>query len=328
MRGLARTNCVMREANRRPCVLLLVAPVMAYVSVAVGAAQGWQRAWPWRAAQGLRQQGTDGAACSARARRGCACRGRCSQVLPAQHQVHRRVQVTPQPGGVEGAVLLRQQGNDEAAALHTTHSGAHRCLSAAVPNSCQPERPLCSCLVLPLKICNEVTCQCQQCASVGVSPGMLLLLHVSVTKVINLGTFATEDEAARVWNEAALLFRGGRQAPATACGVLCIVVLWPILSTRECPKMLWVAAVVACHCCVCLHAWPTSQELCPFSVLCVLCVCVAPAGSDAWLNPVEPQLPDDYTPGELHLASDKAASAVRAAAVAAGLPTPKVVVKG
>jgi hypothetical protein len=53
-----------------------------------------------------------------------------------------------------------------------------------------------------------------------------------------------------------------------------------------------------------------------------------PAGSDAWLNPVEPQLPDDYTPGELHLASDKAASAVRAAAVAAGLQMPKVVVKG
>jgi hypothetical protein len=55
-------------------------------------------------------------------------------------------------------------------------------------------------------------------------------------------------------------------------------------------------------------------------------VCCA-AGNDAWLNPVEPQLPDDYTPGELHLASDKAASAVVTAAVAAGLPTPKVVVK-
>jgi hypothetical protein len=51
------------------------------------------------------------------------------------------------------------------------------------------------------------------------------------------------------------------------------------------------------------------------------------AGADAWLNPVDPQLPEDYTPGELHLASDKAASAVIAAAVAAGLEPPKVTVK-
>lgn len=56
-----------------------------------------------------------------------------------------------------------------------------------------------------------------------------------------------------------------------------------------------------------------------------LCACAA--GADAWLNPVEPQLPEDYKAGELHLASDKAASAVIAAAVAAGLPQPKVVVK-
>lgn len=51
------------------------------------------------------------------------------------------------------------------------------------------------------------------------------------------------------------------------------------------------------------------------------------AGGDAWLNPVEPQLPADYKAGELHLASDKAASAVVAAAVAAGLAAPKVVVR-
>jgi hypothetical protein len=56
---------------------------------------------------------------------------------------------------------------------------------------------------------------------------------------------------------------------------------------------------------------------------CALCC----AGADAWLNPVDPQLPEDYTPGELHLASDKAASAVIAAAVAAGLEPPKVTVK-
>lgn len=68
-------------------------------------------------------------------------------------------------------------------------------------------------------------------------------------KVINLGTFATEEEAARVWNEAALLFRG------------------------------------------CIHAGLI-------------------AGADAWLDPVEPQLPEDYKAGELHLASDKAAFAV------------------
>lgn len=56
-------------------------------------------------------------------------------------------------------------------------------------------------------------------------------------------------------------------------------------------------------------------------------MCLCAAGSEAWLNPVDPQLPEDYTPGELHLASEKAASAVIAAAVAAGLAPPKVVVK-
>lgn len=172
------------------------------------------------------------------------------------------------------ALQAALQGKAGSRTAHTTHSGAHRCLSAAVPNSCQPQRPLCSCLVLPLKICNKVTCTSVSSVPVPVSHPccMLLLLHVSVTQVINLGTFATEDEAARVWNEAALLFRGGRQAPATACGVLCIVVLLP--DPFQPRMMLWVAAVVACHCCVCLHAWPTSQELRPFSVLCVCALCV------------------------------------------------------
>jgi hypothetical protein len=45
-----------------------------------------------------------------------------------------------------------------------------------------------------------------------------------------------------------------------------------------------------------------------------------PAGKDTWLNPVEPPTPAGYVPGELHLSSQKAAAAVRAAATAAGLP--------
>lgn len=44
------------------------------------------------------------------------------------------------------------------------------------------------------------------------------------------------------------------------------------------------------------------------------------AGKDTWLNPVDPPTPPGYVPGELHLSSQKAAAAVRAAAIAAGLP--------
>jgi hypothetical protein len=70
-----------------------------------------------------------------------------------------------------------------------------------------------------------------------------------------------------------------------------------------------------------------SPKMCSFQPLTPPCAACPAAGQDAWLNPVEPKLPDDYTPGELHLASDKAASAAIAAAVAAGLQPPKVIVK-
>jgi hypothetical protein len=77
-----------------------------------------------------------------------------------------------------------------------------------------------------------------------------------LSQVINLGTFATEDEAARVWNEAALLFRGAWLA------------LGAPSSARTCQlrmsELLWVLCVAACHSCVCLHTW---SQLCLFSVL-------------------------------------------------------------
>lgn len=129
-------------------------------------------------------------------------------------------------------------------------------------------------------------------------------------QVINLGTFATEEEAARVWNEAALLFRGGRRAPQSH---------WLAPVQTSCLPGRFTRRVLCCVGCGLLLL------LCAEPHCCLCCCC--PAGADAWLNPVEPKLPEDYTPGELHLASDKAASAVVAAAVAAGLPPPKVVVK-
>lgn len=65
-------------------------------------------------------------------------------------------------------------------------------------------------------------------------------------QVLNLGTYATEDDAARAWNAAALFFRG----------------------------------------------------------------------SEAWMNPVQPRLPEDFVPGSLGR-SVPAATVTAAAAVAA-----------
>lgn len=113
---------------------------------------------------------------------------------------------------------------------------------------------------------------------------------------------------------------------------------------RMCSTVRAGPAGVAVLFCFVFHSnvqWGTAQakrveKLCMSAGICLFGVeasesrsrCAAcPAGHDAWLNPVEPKLPDDYTPGELHLASDKAAQAVIAAAVAAGLPQPKVIVK-
>ena len=46
---------------------------------------------------------------------------------------------------------------------------------------------------------------------------------------------------------------------------------------------------------------------------------VCPAGEGTWLNPVQPPVPEHYVKGELHLSSQKAAAAVKAAAQTAGL---------
>lgn len=90
--------------------------------------------------------------------------------------------------------------------------------------------------------------------------------------------------------------------------------------------------MVLCNSALLIHTTHVISEslqpqMCSCHPLTIPCAACPVAGQDAWLNPVEPKLPEDYTPGELHLASDKAASAVIAAAVAAGLQPPKVIVK-
>lgn len=63
-------------------------------------------------------------------------------------------------------------------------------------------------------------------------------------------------------------------------------------------------------------------------MVCVILIAVlCCAGGDTWLNPVEPQLPAGYQPGDVFVSSEKAAVAVKEAALAAGiLPAPKVMV--
>jgi len=49
-----------------------------------------------------------------------------------------------------------------------------------------------------------------------------------------------------------------------------------------------------------------------------------PAGHKAHLNPVTPEFPAHYVPGQLHLESQKAVEACRRLAIAAKLPAERI----